>query len=350
MSGKDDSEEATLEPTPQKLKQLRDKGQIPRSQEVTGAVTLITVLFYVLATYDSMIDSFAIAFIDNPAFNAAPFDERLHEAARMTIRLTLELALPVMGIAIVGALVATMLDVGGFLFSMEPLTPNFAKFNPAEGIKNIFKLKSLIDLLKSTAKIIIFFICIYVILRGFIGDVIWSPTCGMGCIFDVGGTIILYIILISTFLVILFAAIDFIVSRVLFKRDNMMTQTEMKREMKESFGDPHVRGERNRIRKEMSDTAGLVGPKAANLWIAGPNGMIGIAYKPEQSGVPMLAAKALADNETRAREVAHENGIAIENNPELFKILITDGKIGQPIPRESFTEVAQALVRAGFSG
>lgn len=350
MSGKDDSEEATLEPTPQKLKQLRDKGQIPRSQEVTGAVTLITVLFYVLATYDSMIDSFAIAFVDNPVFNGTPFDERLHEATRMMVRLTLELALPVMGIAIVGALVATMLDVGGFLFSMESLTPNFAKFNPAEGIKNIFALKSLIDLLKSTAKIIIFFVCIYFILRGFLGDVIWSPTCGMGCIFDVGGTIILYIILISTFLILIFAAIDFVIARILFKRDNMMTQTEMKREMKESFGDPHVRGERNRIRKEMADTAGLVGPKAANLWIAGPNGMIGIAYKPEQSGVPMLAAKALADNETQAREVAHENGIAIESNPELFKLLITEGKIGQPIPRESFTEVAQALVRAGFSG
>lgn len=350
MAGKDDSEEATLEPTPQKLRQLREKGQIPRSQEVTGAVTLIAVLAYVLLTYQATLDSFAIAFIDNPAFHAAPFDERVHEAARMTVRLLFELALPVMAVAIIAALVATMLDVGGFLFTMQALTPNFAKFNPVEGLKNIFKVKSLIDLLKSTAKIIIFFICLYVILRNFVNDVLWAPTCGMGCIFDVGSTIILYIILISTFLVILFAAIDFVISRILFTRDNKMTQTEMKREMKEAFGDPHVRGERNRIRKEMADTAGLVGPKAANLWIAGPGGMIGIAYKPEQSGVPMLAAKALADNEARARQVAQENGIAIDNNPELFKLLITEGKIGQPIPRESFTEVAQALVRAGFSG
>ena len=61
------------------------------------------------------------------------------------------------------------------------------------------------------------------------------------------------------------------------------------------------RGERNRIRKERWPIPpGSWAPKAANLWIAGPNGMIGIAYKPEQSGVPMLAAKALADNETRA--------------------------------------------------
>ncbi len=350
MSGKDDSEEATLEPSSQKLKQLRDQGQVPRSQEVTGAVTLIAVLFYVLATYQSTIDSLAIAFVDNPAFLAAPFEERVYQGARMSVRLLFELALPVMAIAILSALIATMLDVGGFLFSLQVLTPNFAKFNPMEGLKNIFKVKSLIDLFKSAVKIVIFFICLVVILRSYINDVVWAPTCGMGCIFDVGSTIIFYIILISTFLVVLFAAIDFVISRVLFIRDNKMTQTEMKREMKEAFGDPHVRGERNRIRREMADTAGLVGPKAANLWIAGPGGMIGIAYKPEQSGVPMIATKALADNEARAREVARENGAAIENNPELFKVLITGGKIGQPIPRESFTEVAQALVRAGFSG
>ena len=350
MSGKDDSEEATLEPSAAKLKQLRDQGQVPRSQEVTGAVTLIAVLFFVLGTYQSILDSFAIAFIDNPAFLAAPFEERMHEAARMTVRLLFELSLPVMGVAAIAALVATMLDVGGFLFSLQSLTPNFAKFNPAEGIKNMFKVKNLIELFKSTIKIIIFFICIYVILRNFVNDIFWAPTCGMGCIFDVGGTIIMYIILISTFLVLLFAVIDFAISRIMFIRDNKMTQTEMKREMKESFGDPHVRGERNRIRKEIADTAGLVGPKAANLWIAGAAGMVGIAYKPDLSGVPMLAAKALGDNEARARGLAQENDVAIDNNPELFKMLITQGKIGQPIPRDSFTEVAQALVRAGFSG
>jgi type III secretion protein U len=350
MAGKDDAEEATLEPSQQKLRQLRDKGQIPRSQELTGAVPLLAVLFYIIATHQTMIDSFAIAFRDAPFFGPAPFEERAVQAGRMMLRLTAQLLLPVVAIAIGTAIAVNMLDVGGFLFSMESLSPNFAKFNPVEGMKNIFKVKSLIDLVKSAFKMIVFFVCLVIIVRRFINDALWAPTCGMQCILDVGATVVLYIIIISTFLIILFAAIDFVVTRWLFKRDNMMTLTEMKREMKESFGDPHVRGERDQIRKEMAETAGLVGPNAANLWIAGPDGMIGIAYKPEESGVPIVAAKGVGENFPLFRERARENGVTIAEDPTLFATLLKSAKIGQPIPRETFTEVAQALVRAGFSG
>ncbi|MGY6570984.1 MAG: EscU/YscU/HrcU family type III secretion system export apparatus switch protein [Salinarimonas sp.] len=350
MANKDDSEEATLEATPQKLRQLREKGQIPRSQEVTGAITLLAVLAYVLFTYETILDSFALAFIENPAFDPTPFPERLSRGVTLMTQLLLWIALPVMAVAILSSLVATLLDCGGFLFSMERLAPNFAKFNPAEGLKNMFQLKSFIDLLKSIAKMVILFICLYVVVRMYINDAVWAPTCGVGCIFAVGSSVLLAIILIATFLIILFAAIDFVVSRVLFLRDNKMTQTERKREMKESFGDPHVRGERKRVQKEMADTAGLVGPRAANLWIAGPGGVMGVAYKPEQSGVPIVAAKGLADNEARMRATAAETGAAIIDDPELFAMLAEKGKIGKPIPRDSFTKAAQALVRAGFSG
>jgi type III secretion protein U len=350
MAGKDDAEEATLEPSAQKLRQLREKGQVPRSQEMTGAITLLAVLFYVVAMHQSMIDTFAIAFRDAPFFEPAPFEERAVQAGRMMLRLTAQLVLPVMAIAIFSAIMATLIDVGGFLFSFQSLTPNFAKFNPAEGLKNMFKMKSLIELVKSAIKMVVFFACLTIIVRMFVNDAMWAPTCGMQCILQVGSTVVLYIIIVSTFLLIIFAAIDFVITRWLFNRDNKMTLTEMKREMKESFGDPHVRGERDQIRKEMAETAGLVGPNAANLWIAGPDGMIGIAYKPEQSGVPIVAAKGVGDNFPIFRERARENGVVITEEPALFETLIKSAKIGQPIPRETFTEVAQCLVRAGFSG
>jgi type III secretion protein U len=350
MAGKDDAEEATLEPSPQKLRQLREKGQIPRSQEMTGAITLLAVLFYVLATHQSMIDTFAIAFRDLPVFEPVSFEERAIQASRMMLNLTAQLILPVMAIAIFSAIAASLLDAGGFLFSFQSLTPNFAKFNPVEGLKNIFTIKSVIELVKSAVKMVVFFACLTLIVRMFINDTMWAPTCGMQCILEVGSMIVLYIIIVSTFLLIIFAAIDFVITRWLFTRDNKMTLTEMKREMKESFGDPHVRGERDQIRKEMAEKAGLVGPNAANLWIAGPDGMIGITYKPEESGVPIVAAKGVGENFPLFRERAMEKGVAIAEDPALFATLIKSAKIGQPIPRESFTDVAQALVRAGFSG
>ena len=329
---------------------MREQGQIPRSREITSAFVLLAVLAYVFLNLDMILDSFEIAFIENPVFDPTPFADRMSRAVSMMTNLILWMVLPVIGIAITASLVATMIDSGGFLFTMQSLAPNFGKFNPAEGITNIFSLKSIVDLLKSTAKSVIFIILIYFVFRIYINDIIWSPTCGMGCVFDVGSQVMLVIVLLAVFMIIIFAAIDFVVSRILFMRDNMMTQTEMKREMKESFGDPHVRGERKRVQKEMSDTAGLVGPKAANLWVAGPGGVMGVAYKPEQSGVPIVAAKGLADNEARMRETAAETGAAVIDDPELFAMLAENGKIGKPIPRDSFTRAAQVLVRAGFSG
>ncbi|TVR08121.1 MAG: EscU/YscU/HrcU family type III secretion system export apparatus switch protein [Salinarimonadaceae bacterium] len=350
MAKNDDSEEANFEPTPQKLRQLRDQGQIPRSQEFTGAFTLICVMGYVVVTHQWTIDALTLALAENPVFTSEPFEVRMMQSLRLMGVLSAQIVLPIIAIAIFSAIVAALLDIGGFMFSTQALAPNFNKFNPVEGFKNMFKLRSLIDLIKSAVKIVVFFACLTLIIRAFLNDAFWAPTCGVGCIFQVGQTVLLYIILVSAFLLVIFAAFDFVISRALFTRDNKMTLTEMKREMKEAFGDPHVRGQRDQIRKEMAETAGMVGPNAANLWIAGPEGMVGIAYKPEQSGVPIFAAKGLGENAAAMRARAAENGVAIAENPALFDALLREGRVGQPIPRDTFNDVAQALVQAGFSG
>ncbi len=100
----------------------------------------------------------------------------------------------------------------------------------------------------------------------------------------------------------------------------------------------------------MADTAGSGRPESGQSLDRRPRGVMGVAYKPEQSGVPIVAAKGLADNEARMRATAAETGAAIIDDPELFAMLAEKGKIGKPIPRDSFTKAAQALVRAGFSG
>lgn len=350
MAGKDDTEEATFDPTPQRLDQLRDQGQVPRSQEVADAITLIAVLAYVVVMRDAYVESFSIALRDMPIFAPLPFEERVGQTVGVLFELSIQLIVPPMAIAIFAAIAATMIDVGGFLFSMERLAPNFAKFNPIEGIKNLFSVRSFVGLLKSTAKVIVFFGCLLVVLRGYINDMLWAPTCGLACIIDVGTITILWIIVIGCFLLVLFAAIDYVVQRWLFTRDNRMTLTEVKREMKESFGDPHVRGERKAERKRLADAAGLTGPNATDLWIAGPDGAVGIAYKPEQSGVPVVAAKALGTAAEAYLEAAREKEKAVTQNPDLYALLAESGRVGQAIPRDTFQRVAQELVRAGFSG
>jgi len=351
MAGKnDDAEEATFDPTPQRLRKLREEGQVPRSQEVVDAITLLAVLAYVIAMRDVYIESFSTALRDLPIFAPLSFEERVAQTVGILAELTVRLVAPPMLIAIVAAIAGTMLDVGGFLVSLKSLTPNFTRFNPIEGLKTIFSLRSLVELIKSTIKIAVFLICVILVVRGYVNDMLWAPTCGLACLMEVAGTTIVLILAIGTVLLIVFAAVDYVIQRGLFTRDNRMTLTEVKREMKENFGDPHVRGERKAERKRLAQSAGLTGPNAANFWVAGPDGAIGLTYRPERSGVPIVAAKAAGDTARALLAKAREAGVAVGENPAVFAALVKDGRVGDAIPRPTFEAVAQMLVRAGFSG
>lgn len=351
MAGKDDAEEATFDPTPQKLRKLREEGQVPRSQELVDAITLLAVLGYLVAMSDLYLDAFARLFTDLPVFEPLPLVDRIGASVGMLTHTVLVLVVPPAAIAMFAAIVGTMIDTGGFLFSLKALAPNFARFNPAEGFKKIFKARSAITLVQATVKIAVFSACIVLIVRAHVNDALWAPTCGIDCVMGVGASALMRIMLVGALLLVVFAAVDVVIARWSFIRDNRMTLTEMKREMKESYGDPHVRGERDAERKRIAQMAGLVGPNAANLWIVGPDGAFGIAYKPEESGVPIVAVKAAGAAVSGALEQARARGVEIMTDEALFAALREgSARVGQPIPRATYGAVAQALVRAGFSG
>lgn len=157
-------------------------------------------------------------------------------------------------------------------------------------------------------------------------------------------------IIIGTVLLILSAVIDLMISRWLFTRDNRMTLTEMKRESKENFGDPHVRSARKAERDRIAKSAGLTGINAASVFIEGDGMLVGITYKPDVSGVPIVAAKVQPSDAPAVIAAVKERGVKIMVDPATVAILMKSGAVGQPIPRETFTPVAQALVQAGFTG
>lgn len=350
MAKKDDAEEAIFDPTDKRLRRLRDDGQVARSQDFTGAVTLIAVLIYLFLAKDNIVAKLRLTFEDAPIFAPIDFWDRVTATASMMGQITAELTLPVIIITIMSAIFATILDVKGFIFSLKPLTPNFAKFNPAEGLKNMFKMKNLLELFKSLFKMLILFVCVYYVVRRHMNSVFWSPTCGLPCVMDVALIMIMWVVIIGSVILIVGAGVDLLLSRWLFKKDNKMTLTEMKREQKEDYGDPHVRSARKQERNRLAQGAGLTGPNAANLWIRGREGVVGIAYKPDISGVPIVSAKGKDDAAREFTLMARNKNIAVIDDPELVTKLITIGRVGEPIPRDTFTDVARALVQAGFTG
>lgn len=299
-------------------------------------------------TQDGIIARLQIAVRDNPVFAPVDFWERVLLSATLMGQITMQITLPLLVITLAVTLLGTILDVGGFIFSLKSLTPNFGKFNPAQGLKQMIQVRSLINLVKSLFKIVILFACLYIIVGNRLNDAFWAPTCGVPCIMEVGLRMLTEIIIVGVAMMIVFSAIDLLVSRWLFKRDNRMSLTEMKREQKEDYGDPHIRAARNAERRKAGQSAGLTGLNAMNIVFFGKGAAVGIAYKPQMSGVPIVAVKR-AENGAELLQAAKEKGVVAVENPDVIEQLLK-GRIGEPIPRETFQSVAQALVAAGITG
>jgi type III secretion protein U len=268
-------------------------------------------------------------------------------SATLMLKIGLQIVTPVVALTLMGSVISTIIDSGGFIFSTKSLTPNFSKFNPAEGLKKMFTLRNLIELIKGLVKIIILFVCVYLIIRRYSNDTFWSPTCGIGCVAGVTLVLTGWIAAIGIMILLVSASLDLLISRWLFKRDNMMTLTEIKREQKEQFGDPHVRSARRADRQRMAQAAPLIGFNKANLIMVGPGGAVAITYKPEILGVPVVSAKTSAEGIGDFRTRAAERGLPVIEDAETTAELLKGGRVGDPIPRSTFTNVARALLRSG---
>jgi type III secretory pathway component EscU len=110
-----------------------------------------------------------------------------------------------------------------------------------------------------------------------------------------------------------------------------------------------VNAHRKQERKKLAESAGMTGPNAANLFVVGKGVIVGIAYKPDVSGIPFVAAKGEGKTVREYLARAREKKVFVLDNAELAALLMAKSQAGQPIPKESFGGVANALVQAGFS-
>lgn len=347
MAESESGEEKAIDPTDRKLRKAREEGQVAHAQDFVAGLTLVAVLAYLIIAGPGILDRLAIVMRD-AAFPPGPdFATRAKFAVDLAFWTTVQIVGPILGVAIVAVLVTSLFDLQGFVFSLSPLTPNFTKFNPVQGIQNIFSLKSLIDLIRGLIKAIILFVATYIIVRQHLNDAMWAPTCGLPCLGEVAVVMTLKIIVVGMILLLVAAAIDLPVSRWLFKRDQMMTLTEFKKEQKEDNGDPDINAQRKRIRQEANQSAGLVGINKAALVVVSREVLIALTYKPEILGVPIIAAKGTGTMASSLLATARERNLPIIDDPDLTELL-KPGKLGEPIPRETYGPVARILNSLGL--
>ncbi|MEI2384477.1 type III secretion system export apparatus subunit SctU [Breoghania sp. JC706] len=342
MSGQS-SGEKTEQPTPKKVRDARQKGQVARSQEVVTTVTLAAVIAYIWMMSRSIFDTLAGLIDQIAALHGQDFRTAAAQGIATAFHDSALIVLPILGVVIAAAIASNYLQFGS-IFAFENIMPKLEKVNPAQGVKKIFSMKQLVETLKSIVKIVFLSVLLFYVVRGAISPYMNALGCGMPCLVQVTAGILKETLLFAGLAFVIVAGLDFMYQRHSHTKSLMMSKDEVKREYKESEGDPMVKGQRKQLAQELIMGDGVERARKSTAMVVNPTHFaVAIDYRPGVTPLPTVVAKGRNLHAHRLRAEAEQAGVPVFRHPPLARALYADTDIDAYIPDEWFGVVAEIL-------
>lgn len=343
--------EKTEEPTQKKLEDARKEGQVAKSKEIASSFTLLGA-FIVLKIWISGI-GIRLTNVFETIYNKIPsltvfFNGNIEsrDFADLVKNVLLEILITILPFLIMGFVVSFVADLVQVKWkpTTKTLQPKFSKLNPINGIKRIFSVQSLVELLKSIIKIAVMAIIIYNEIKKnwnlvfYVYDMPLMQAVSLACdlLVSIG------IKIAAVFLVV--AAADFIFQKWKFNKDMKMTKQEVKEEYKSTEGDPQIKGKIRQRMQEASRRRMMQDLPKADVVITNPTHYaVAIVYDKEYGEAPVVLAKGADYMAQKIKEIARENNVAIRENKPLARSLYANVEVGDQVPPELYVAVAEVL-------
>jgi len=335
--------EKTEEPTPKKRADARKKGQVGRSQELNTAFVLLIGFFSLKLLWDSIYLS--IANYTTYVFSNVNQTVDTENVIRIFIgimTILAQTALPIMLFIMVIGLAINFFQVG-LTVNTESIEFKLDKLNPINGFGRIFSKRSLVELVKSFFKILVIGFFLY----RFIHEQLLAMPQFMFFDLTTSLALVAEIIFQMAFIVIgvimVMAFCDYGYQKWQTTQDLKMTKQEVKDEMKQSEGDPQIKGKIRQKQRQMAMARMMKEVPKADVIITNPTHYaIALAYK---SGMiaPQLVAKGQDLVAQRIKEIAREARITIVENKPLARALYASVEVGDIVPQELYQAVAEVL-------
>ena len=338
--------EKTEKATPKKLKDARKKGQVAKVQDLPAALTFIVSIIGSLAMVGYLFQnmgSFLVLALREAANSGAQDDMRTLQFFYLAIQIIMNCSLPIMVVVcLVGVLVSFL--VIGPVFSFETMKFDLKKLNPVEGIKQKFKLKVLVELLKSIAKITGAAIIIYLVIWQMLPQIISTVMMPI-----LGGAQVVNDFLFTTAIrvgifFLLVGLFDLAFQKHNFANEMKMEKFEVKQEYKDTEGDPMIKGKRRELFREIAYQEGPGAARRARAIITNPTHIaVALKYKPEEEPAPIILTMGSGAIADRIIKIGIDNNIPIMRNVDLARELYSKGKISDYIPEDTYQAVAEIL-------
>jgi flagellar biosynthetic protein FlhB len=345
MAESDSGQERTEEPTGKRLQESRDKGQVARSRELNTLAVVMVAAVGLLTLGPAMVQKL----MNIMSFNFSIEREALYSSDSMGLHLFasvgegLQVLGPLFFLLLVASIVGPVL-LGGWLFSIKSLAPKFERMNPLAGLKRMFSLKALVELLKALGKFLVVLGAALLVLHLRTEDLLsMGQESLQSAIVHCAWVLASSLIILSASL-ILIAAVDVPFQLWDHKQKLRMTKQEVKDEFKDSEGKPEVKGRIRQLQREMAERRMMDKVPRADVVITNPTHFaVALKYDPLATGAPGLLAKGADLVAQRIREVASENQIVVLESAPLARAVFYSTELDREIPAGLYLAVAQVL-------
>lgn len=337
--------ERTEEATPKRREDARNDGQIPRSQELTVAVSLLGSAV-VLSTLGPAAGRGLFEIMGRSLANVGTVSLDESSATSMLRVTAMHAFTTVFGLVAamtVASFVMAALQARGVL-SLKPITPQFSRINPATNIKNLVGMRQIVELLKSLGKMTIVGAAVYASIKAALPDAIaLSQESPLGILFVVKHYAVRMLATAGGAYLAL-AAGDYIWQWWQHEQSLRMTKEEVKQEMKQNDGDPHIKQRRRAIARSYARRQMMKDVPKADVVITNPTHIaVAIKYDPSVAPAPIVLAIGQRKVAERIKAIAKEAGVPMVENRPLARALLKTAKVGTLIPFELYMAVAEVL-------
>lgn len=338
------SSEKTEQPTPKKLRDARDEGQVAYSKDMSGTIIFLVVFSYLLINGADWFWQITNWFTQTLQWMNAPFFEVMGFLPQWMVANAALMFLPIILLVFFFALFADALQVG-LHFAPKSMTLKFEKLNPVTNLKNIFSVKSVFELFKNCLKITVILLVSAYLINSYLPEFFRIPyssgVVGVGKVFAAISTV--FIIWIA-FIFTLIAIIDFIFQRRRLHKDLMMTTTEVKKEFKEMEGDPHIKSKRKQLHRELLTNQSIAKSKKASVIVTNPTHLaVALYYNRPQTPLPIVLVKGSGYIAEAIIQVAYSAEVPIIQNVFLAQALMQRVEVDQYIPVDLIDAVVQVI-------
>lgn len=345
MSDAPPEQDRSEEASPYKLAKSREKGIVARGMDLGffASLTAVTGCLWIGGASIGRLLSAqeTAALVAAPQLLASPgvmLKVIAREASAIAAPMAL-MALTVFAVVLVAELIQT-----GFVFSTEPLRPDFSRLNPAKGLKRLFSWRLLIETAKSILKVIVYTAIAFMVGLAVVKGAGAVPDAAhLAAAASAGAQKLLMFFVLAA---AAFAVLDQIIVRQLFRNQMRMSRRELKREARDREGDPRLKQKRKQLHAQFAKLGqNLRGIRGADVLITNPTHFaVALKYDASKHDAPIVVSQGSHRVAERLKRLAFTYGVTIVPDPPLARFLVSRCRLGDPIPDEVFERVADILL------